>query len=118
MAVFVNIIAFYEAESVGIFFSTPIDIINSLIVIILFIGIVWLPIWMFKNIYKNRNDLRNPEFQEKFAWLFEDLRATTLDTALFQFFFVTRRLYYAIILTFLADAVVLQVCSFILLSVI
>ena len=48
--------------------------------------------------------------------MFEDLRASTLDVALFQFWFVLRRLYIAGILTFLAEWAVVHVPSFLFLS--
>ena len=80
------------------FFATPTDFVNSTITIVLAVAIFWFPADMFRTIYKFKDDLRNPEFLEKYGWLFEDLRVTDLSTALFQFFFVIRRLYFAFIL--------------------
>ena len=74
-----NLIAFLECknlEEFALYFSTPADILNSVITIIVLIGIVAFPIWIFLKVYLNRKDLKNPEFQEELAWLFEDLRAT------------------------------------------
>ena len=115
-----NIIAWLECEDLGefaLYFSTPADILNSVVTIIVLIGLIYFPIWIFMKVYSNREDLENPEFQEELAWLFEDIRATEMSSALYQFFFILRRLYLAIILTFFPQASIIQVCSFVFLSV-
>lgn len=79
-------IAFLECktfEEFARFFSTPADILNSVITIIVLIGVVAFPIWIYKKVHLNRKDLSNPEFQAELAWLFEDLRATDLESALY-----------------------------------
>lgn len=86
IACFANVMAFMERESLlemAVFFSTPADILNSIITLVVLIGIIVFPMWMFYKIYSNRNDLEHPDFQKEFDWLFEDLRATSLDAALY-----------------------------------
>ena len=51
---FINLMAFYQAESLadfGAFFSTPTDFINSMITIVMAFSIFYFPYWMFKRIY-------------------------------------------------------------------
>lgn len=110
IGVFMNIIAFMQSESLQdfkSFFATRDDFINSAITIVLAILIFLFPIWMLKQIWRHRRDLLDEEFQEEFSWLFEDLRVDNIRVALYQFFFVLRRLYYAIILTFFSANTVL-----------
>ena len=117
---FANVISWLECQSLGelaLYFSTPADILNSTVTIIVLIGLIVFPIWIFVKVYSNRNDLENPEFKEELAWLFEDLRATDLSSALYQLFFLLRRLFLAIILTFFPQEVAVQVPSFVFLSV-
>ena len=60
-----NVIAWLECEDLGelaLFFSTPADILNSVVTIIVLIGLIFFPIWIFVKVYSNRNDLENPEF--------------------------------------------------------
>ena len=90
---------------------------NSTITIVVFIAVIWFPIWMFKKIWKNRDDIEDTKFQKELKRLFEDLRVTNLQEALYQFYFVIRRLFLAIILTFFSDQTVLQVTSFVMISV-
>lgn len=100
---FANIISWLECQSLGelaLYFSTPADILNSTVTIIVLVGLIVFPIWIFVKVYSNRNDLENPKFKEELAWLFEDLRATELSSALYQLFFLLRRLFLALILTF------------------
>ena len=65
IGVFMNIIAFMQCKTVEeflSFFATRDDFINSVITIILTVLIIYFPIWIFWNIYKNRDDLGNREF--------------------------------------------------------
>ena len=80
---FINVMAWIETDNIGKFFSTVTDFVNSLIVIVSFVAVFAFPVWMFMNITKYREDLMHPEFMDSFDWLFEDLRATTYDVALY-----------------------------------
>jgi hypothetical protein len=102
---FINLIAFYECKSfeeLSTFFSTPVDAICSLITIVMFVVIIGFPTWVYKQVHAYRHDLSNPEFLREFGWLFEGLRATEYPVALYQFYFMIRRLYLALILTVFA----------------
>lgn len=120
IGVFSNLRAFFEstdAKDFFLFFATPADFANSVIVIILTYTIFYFPLWMYRKIYRQREDLMNPQFKEELGWLFEDLRVDNLQIALYQYYFLVRRLYFAFILTILPEYVVLQVTSFFFVSV-
>ena len=62
---FINIIAFYQSESLiefSKFFSTFLDFLNSMLVFGLTIAVFWFPKWIFTNVYANRKNLENPKF--------------------------------------------------------
>jgi hypothetical protein len=121
IGVFSNIRAFLEstdAKDFLLFFATPADFANSVIVIVLAITIFYFPLWMYRKIHRQREDLENPEFKEELGWLFEDLRVDNLQVALYQYYFLVRRLYFAFILTFQPENVVLHVTSFAIVSVV
>ena len=120
IGVFSNLRAFFEATDAKdffLFFATPTDFVNSMIVLVLTIGIFYFPLWMYRKIHRQRNDLANYKFREEVGWLFEDLRADNLDIALYQYYFLMRRLYFAFILTIFPDHTILQVTSFVGVSV-
>ena len=117
---FINLMAWYQCESLeefALFFSTLHDLLNSMLVIGLTIAIIWFPVWIYKNVHENRDDLEHPDFQAEFGWLFEDMRKKREPEALYQFYFLVRRLFLAIILTFFSDYKVMQVTSFVATSV-
>ena len=67
-------------------------------------------------IKKNKDNLEDPEFVGKYGWLFEGMRGAEYEVAMFNVYFMLRRLYLALILTFLPDWTVLQVFSFVVCS--
>jgi hypothetical protein len=80
------------------------------------IAILALPIWIFRLISKNRKEVHKQEFQDKYHWLFEDLSVTGYDIALYQFYYLLRRIYLAFIVVFMPFRPVLHCLSFIALS--
>jgi hypothetical protein len=116
---FINIQAFIECQSLqefSQFFRTPTDFSCSAITILTLVAIVVLPIWIFRLISKNRKEVHKVEFQDKYHWLFEDLSVSGYDIALYQFYYLLRRIYLAFIVVFMPTRPVLHCLSFIGLS--
>ena len=62
IGVFSNLRAFFEATDAKdffLFFATPTDFVNSMIVLVLTIAIFYFPLWMYRKIHRQRNDLAN-----------------------------------------------------------
>jgi hypothetical protein len=116
---FINIQAFIECQGLrefSQFFRTFTDFSCSAITIVMLVAIVTLPIWIFRLISKNRKDVHKEEFQDKYPWLFEELSVTGYDIALYQFYYLLRRVYLAFIVVFMPFRPVLHCLSFIALS--
>ena len=111
MAAILNFMAFFERPGeFGRFFSTPTDAMSSIFTIIIVIGVLVFP-WYI--LYEARN---NPEFNSRYEWMLEGLRKEPDYHSRYYFYFMLRRLYIAVILTVFSSYTVIQIVSFIALS--
>ena len=60
---FLNIMAWIETDDITKFFSTVPDFVNSILVLVSLVAIIWFPVWIFINIYRYKDDLMHPEFK-------------------------------------------------------
>jgi hypothetical protein len=102
--VLINLIGFKEAldtGTIGDHFATWYDFINSSATIFYSVVLVMFPWHAFKVIYANFEALSTDRMLEEFGIYYEDYRTKTRATALYNVFFMVRRLVTSLILVFM-----------------
>ena len=76
------------------------------------------PIWAFCKIYKNFDKLEDDDFKETYGSLYEDLKTNCLVCSMYHMIFLARRFTIVMLLMFAAENKMLQVMSFLTLSLV
>ena len=98
-----NFLSFYTNEeyNLGDYFHTVDDVFCSVITFVYFMLIIIFPVWGYKLIVNNQEDLENPDIADKIDVFIEDVRTDTKHRSLFNIYFLVRRLFSVIVLIYM-----------------
>ena len=95
MCTFLNVMAFSQAKNLSElieYFSTIDDLLCSMLTCLTFILILIFPFWAAMSIKNNFGSLDSKKTRQLYGPLYEDIKTNSLNCALYQVFFVARRL--------------------------
>lgn len=100
------------------YFSNAQDGFCSVCSIIFMVICLIFPIWAFAKIYKNFDKLEDEDFKETYGSLYEDLKTNCLVCSMYHMIFLARRFTIVMLLMLAEENKILQVMSFLTLSLV
>ena len=103
MCAMLNFLSFYTNKNytMGDYFGTFDDILCSMITLVYFVLIFVFPVWGYKLITENMDDLEKPEIKDKVEVFIDEVKTDTRHRALYNIYFLSRRLFTVIVLVFI-----------------
>jgi hypothetical protein len=80
--------------------------------------LVLMPFSMALFIYRNRNDLNNPDFVKKYGFIFADLSTKTPEQAIFHLIYMIRRIIFVLITIFMNNLCFFQIIAHTVLTIV
>jgi len=111
---FINLIALVETTEIGLFFKRRDDFISSVITIVYVAAIFMFPVYVSVMILRNFAQLEENRVKEQHGIFYDGVNTKTRGQALYNVFFMMRRLATVAVLIFFRDVPFFQ-CQFLML---